>query len=113
MLIPANGSSIAPIEDYKVIERIRGVAPPELLEYREAECPEGTELLFQDFLTLYRKRAFNEKGPLPLSYLEIQAWAFLHGVTLSSVKVDLLDALDEVYLEVYEKKAAVKLPKKK
>jgi len=107
MLLPS-GNSAAPIKHLEAVAKDyekRGMPPPpELTEYYQLTCPEELYHIYLDFLELSKRRGFVEAGPIPLTWLDLQAWSTLRGVTLMQVEIDILTMIDEVWIGIYRKK---------
>lgn len=62
-------------------------------------CPRGFEFVWETFVALHGQRS-SGFGPNPLAWMDVAAWASLHGVRLSVFELDLLARLDQRYLKV-------------
>lgn len=56
--------------------------------------PAEVAYLWEWFMELERVRCYNEVGPQPLTYSELDAWARMTGRAPSPAEVDALLALD-------------------
>lgn len=61
--------------------------------------PEGASTLWNGFTALSRARSCGPVGPNPISYPEIAAWALLMRVPLEPRHVDILTAMDQIWME--------------
>ena len=57
-----------------------------------------------DFIELGRKRGSNENGDCPITFLDIDAWCRITGVTVSQLWLDIIDMLDKTWLSVQRSK---------
>ena len=64
-----------------------------------AVIPEGGVLVWRWFLDLCRTRSSNGHGPNPISHAEIEAYARLQRWPLEPRHIDLVLALDRVWLD--------------
>lgn len=69
------------------------------LSNEQAPFPAGGAYLWQWFNDLCRTRTGNGNGPNPISYAEIEAYARLYRCPLQPHHVDLLLAMDRVWLD--------------
>lgn len=69
------------------------------LANRSARMPDGAGLAWRWFNDVCRTRTSNGYGPNPLSYAEIEAYARLHRWPLEPRHVDLILAMDRVWME--------------
>lgn len=60
--------------------------------------PDGVDAVWGAFKALSNARGQGNGGPAPLVFSEIEAYARLHGLALSSWELDTLQALDRVWL---------------
>jgi len=73
-----------------------GIMPDEL---RTApRLPELTGHLWGYYLRLHRRRQNYGWGHVPLTYLEVEAWARLNKVTLDHWELDAILEIDDAYL---------------
>ncbi len=70
------------------------------------KLPAGGELLWKWFIDLSRARTFHMAGPNPISYAEIGAYATAARWPIGPHHVDILTAMDRVFLDHYAKPAA-------
>ena len=97
-------NGVAPYSHYESIQKQTGTTPPELEEYNSLSIPVGFYLYWQDFCALNLRRTNDGMGnPCPLSYSEIQAWANLSGVEVSSLQLDVICRLDNIWIREYVK----------
>lgn len=90
------------------LAKTKGVDPEKLVEERMEgsgaeigfDCPPELEWHFHAFLGLSRKRSGGGFGANPLAWSEVESWARLCRIELLPWEVDVLMALDEVWLEV-------------
>lgn len=68
--------------------------------------PSGGDLLWRWFLDLSRTRRAGFAGPEPISYSEIEAYGRVAGWPIEPRHVAILCAMDEVWLEHVQKRAA-------
>ena len=99
----------------KVREQRPEIAIPELDEFNELSLPSLLEDFYFDFLELNLRREFrpqvmSSQGntisidmPMPISYKDIEAWAFCFGIELSSIQVSTIMFLDAIWLHEYRK----------
>lgn len=78
-----------------------------LVEGDRPRIPAGGDLLWRWFLDLSRSRTLHENGPNPISFGEIRAYAALHRWEMRPVHVDILFALDGVFLDVCHERVRV------
>ena len=67
-------------------------------------APEGSSPLWNGFMALSRARSCGPGGPNPISYPEILAWARLMQVPLEPHHVQILTAMDQVWLQDFYKR---------
>lgn len=60
--------------------------------------PEGSAVLWNAFLALSRARSVGPAGPNPIAFSEIEAWARLTRTPLEPHHVDILAAMDAVWI---------------
>lgn len=65
------------------------------------EVPEAGVLLWRAFLELDETRHFGTKGPTPISFVEIDAWAQLNGYPLRPWHVAILRAMDSALIKTF------------
>lgn len=68
--------------------------------------PEAGRLIWSWFGALNGSRTYHMSGPNPISYAEIEAWARLHGWSLSQRHIDAIRALDDAWLDHVQAKQA-------
>lgn len=56
-------------------------------------------MLWQAFLSLSRTRRYHAAGPEAIAYAEIEAWCRVMRVPLAPAHVEIITALDEVWLD--------------
>jgi len=88
----------------KQLKAIGKPSPPELLEFYDLECPEEFQNYYEDFLQLAKRRGVTESGPSPLTWVDIHAWATVCKIELTTLQIDTISMLDEIWLSVYHKK---------
>lgn len=66
---------------------------------RSKPVPEAGALAWRWFADLCRTRTYHMAGPNPISYAEIEAYARLYRWPLEARHVDLILAMDRVWLE--------------
>ena len=79
-----------------------GKAPPKQLE--EIELSYCVAYLWQWFCELSGGRGYSISGPLPLNYSEIQAWSQLTKTDPTAWEVQVLKAIDRVFITEAGKK---------
>ena len=79
------------------MEAKTGERPKEL---DECEPPIGALHIWQWFWELNGTRTSNGFGANPIQYSEIVAWARLHGIRPKGLEIELIRALDGLYLGV-------------
>ncbi|MAZ27996.1 MAG: hypothetical protein CL868_13090 [Cytophagaceae bacterium] len=73
-------------------------------------APEGSSPLWNGFMALSRARTCGPGGANPISFPEILAWARLMRVPLEPHHVEILTAMDQVWLQDFYGKATGKPP---
>jgi hypothetical protein len=63
------------------------------------ELPSQIAYLINYFHALSRRRTSNGFSPCPISFTEIQAWAFLYHIELEDWELDIILALDDAWLK--------------
>lgn len=101
MLIPFEGQPLCELTQLEMVEKSTGIRPPELDEYYNLECPEDYLDYWQDFLQLNKQRTFTESGPCALSFLDLEAWASLFGISTTPHQLDVILMLDSIWMKVY------------
>lgn len=92
-------------EHYASVARQTGVTPPELA--RAPECPEEFAYLWDHFRSISQRRTFMENGmPEVITHSEIAAWCTLHGHAFTPAELDVLDALERLYVASESKRVA-------
>lgn len=66
---------------------------------RKVQVPEAGRELLDAFAALSRARSYGPLGPNPISYTEITAWCNLMRVPLAPHHVEIITALDEVWMD--------------
>ena len=66
---------------------------------RKVPVPEAGKELLDAFAALSRARSYSPFGPNPISYAEITAWCNLMRVPLAPHHVEIITALDEVWMD--------------
>jgi hypothetical protein len=66
---------------------------------KAGRVPDAGRLVWSWFLALCRTRTSNGYGPNPISYAEIEAYARLYRWPLEPRHVDLILAMDRVWME--------------
>lgn len=61
--------------------------------------PDMVAYLWELFLELHRGRDYGANGPNPLSWQLILAWTTLTGIRLSPWEVDVIKALDGLWIK--------------
>ena len=86
---------------------------PELVEYRQLQIPEALEQYYDDFIQINQRRDFapcvmSSNGntitidrPMPISFKDIEAWAFCYNTTVSPVQTRVITMLDNIWLRKY------------
>jgi len=70
------------------------------LRSKEApRLPDAGQALWKAFTALSAARGFHQYGPNPISFTEIEAWARLTRTPLQPHHVEIIRALDVVFLE--------------
>lgn len=70
----------------------------------KARPPEGSGILWGAFLALSRTRSTGPNGPNPITFAEIEAWARLTRTPLEPRHVEILAAMDAIWMDkVYER----------
>jgi len=59
---------------------------------------------WEDFLQLTSKRHCSESGFSPITFVDIAAWCRVVNVEVSQLWLDVIDALDQVWLRVQSQK---------
>jgi hypothetical protein len=71
---------------------------------KHVPVPPAGFLAWEWFVGLCSTRTYHAYGPNPISIAEIEAYARLHRLPLQSRHVDLLLAMDRVWLEAVQRK---------
>lgn len=66
---------------------------------RKLQIPDGGRIVWGWFLDLCRTRTSNGYGPNPISYVEIEAYARIHRWPLAPRHIDLIMAMDQVWMD--------------
>ena len=74
--------------------------PPE--ELQQPPFPDRMAHLWQVFLDLHHGRMYSMGEPCPLTYESMTAWCSLTGIELSPWDVDVVKALDRVWMETMQ-----------
>lgn len=82
------------------VERQTGRRPAQL---DGPECPELLEGAWRDFLEVSGRRGSGAHGPVPLTWMDLDAWARLTRRAVAPQLVRLLCRLDDVWLESLQK----------
>lgn len=61
--------------------------------------PTGGELIWRWFLDLHAGRGLGMAGPLPISWADIEAYRRLTGCPIERRHIDVLMALDRIYVD--------------
>lgn len=69
------------------------------LRGQKIQLPEAGLLLWSTFQSLSGTRTYNLGGPNPIQPSEIAAWCQLHRLPLAPHHVDILLAMDQVWLD--------------
>lgn len=85
----------------KVVERKTGAKMDRL----HRKCPAPLAHVWEWFKQLHPRRQRTEAGAMGLTHIEIDAWSRLTRRAVTAREVDLLLALDAVYLDVRSKDA--------
>ena len=80
------------------VERQTGETPKALLEARQQ--PEGTEFVWQVFNELSMTRGIGMAGAQPITYLELDAYQRVSGLTLTAFELQAIRELDITFLGV-------------
>ncbi|WP_296435568.1 MULTISPECIES: phage tail assembly chaperone [unclassified Rhizobium] len=78
-----------------------------LLQGGRPRVPAGGDLLWRWFVDLSRARTYHAGGPNPISFAEVRAYAELYRWPMGPHHIDVLFALDRVYLDVSYEQAQV------
>lgn len=73
-----------------------GKEPRRLVEAQE--LPAGLELLWDDFLELHSARGSTGFGPARITFVDIDAWQRVNGVTLRPWQIEAIRRADNAYL---------------
>lgn len=77
------------------------------------EFPKEMVYQWQDFIALHNKRSSNGFGVNPISYQDMHAYFALTKYSPEQWELDLINALDGVFLEIQHKKQEAEKNKKK
>lgn len=94
----------APYTHYKSVEKQTGEPPPELQAYEQIEFPIELAGIWEDFQSISKRRHYAEAGPCPITFQDIQAWAYSYNVELKELQVDIICRLDNIWLSEWNKK---------
>lgn len=67
-------------------------------ELRCPPCPALTQYLWATFLRLSNRRGSSGFGPLPISWSELRAFMDITGRRFAAWELDMIEALDVLYL---------------
>ncbi|MEQ8767213.1 MAG: hypothetical protein RL885_25100 [Planctomycetota bacterium] len=83
------------------VAKTKKVDPDEFLaQHRQHwEPPDGLQHVWEMFCRLSGRRRMGWSAPEPIGYLEIEAFARLHGLRLSPWQIDLIARLDSEFLK--------------
>lgn len=74
----------------------------------EREPPDQVEYLWRWFGEISLARGSSGWGPLPISYMEIDAWSRLTSTVLEPWEVDAIRRLDMIYLSAQAENAELR-----
>lgn len=77
------------------------------------ELPRDMIYQWQDFIALHNKRSSNGFGVNPISYQDMSSYFTLMKHSPEQWEIDLINALDAVFLEIQHKKQEAEKNKKK
>lgn len=63
--------------------------------------PDGCGPLWRDFMELHNARAWGMGGPMPISFVEIDAWQRVRGVRLAAWEIAAVKAGDAAYMRAH------------
>lgn len=89
---------------YTAVEKATGEKPIELMLFEKIYCPWELKYHFDVFTSLSSRRRDSEAGPLPLTFEEIEAWAFCFNEKPTTFLMDIILRLDELWLKVWRDK---------
>lgn len=92
------------------VEKMTGRRPPELDEL--VDLPKDMIYQWQYFIALHNKRSSNGFGVNPISYQDMHSYFSLIGYSPYEWEIDLINSLDNVFLEVQRKEAEAQQKKK-
>lgn len=67
--------------------------------------PDAASHIWATFIELHEGRTYGMSGPNPISYDIIKAWCDLSGISLSPWEVELVKALDSIWLKTISEEA--------
>jgi hypothetical protein len=85
------------------VEKQTGQTPFELLLYQDLEYPDDFHDYLNDFYEISRRRRNGMSGPEPISFSEIQAWAFCYNIEPTPLQTEIICELDIIWLRAWEK----------
>jgi len=71
----------------------------------DAIFPDAASHIWSTFIELHDGRTYGMSGPNPISYDIIKAWCDLSGISLSPWEVELVKALDSIWLKTISEEA--------
>ena len=75
---------------------------------RAPVVPEAGRVIWSAFIAINAARGFHQFGPLPISFVEIEAWARLSRTPLAHQHVEIIRAMDEAFVEHFATAAKAK-----
>lgn len=84
-------------EQLEQVAKQTGRTPPELIA---PDFPDRAAYVWEVFLDMHTGRTYGMSGPNPLSWGDIKAWCDLRGIVLLSWEVDILKALDMLWVRI-------------
>jgi len=76
----------------------------EIEEFNDSAIfPDIASHLWSVFLQLHKGRSYGMSGPNPITYDVILDWSKLSGITLEYWEVDIMQSLDNIWIETTSK----------
>lgn len=76
--------------------RQSGVQPAQLAD--APPCPQGCEVLWQDFMALHNTRGFGMSAPLRIGFADMDAYQRVNGLSLETWEIAAIRAADGAFM---------------
>ena len=94
-----DASGVSEREHLEQVEKATGKRPAAL---DGPPLPEIADPVWTTFASLHARRNSGMEGPQPLSYEAILAWCNLYGIRLSLWEMEVIEALDALWLRIVQ-----------